>query len=167
MAGMDRSPYDLEPWHDLFVMVGGVAGALIGLLFVAISINLDRIITGANLPRRALETLAVLVSILTVAVLGLVPQPGWAIGIETLLLAGGVLALLVGRLRDAARPIEQRRFQDVPALVLAAFALPLVAAGLTLILGAGGGLYWLVPAMILGFGGAVLNAWVLLVEIVR
>ena len=101
---MDRSPYDLEPWHDLFVMVGGVAGALIGLLFVAISINLDRIITGANLPRRALETLAVLVSILTVAVLGLVPQPGWAIGIETLLLAGGVLALLVGRLRDAARP---------------------------------------------------------------
>jgi hypothetical protein len=66
--------------HDLLVMVGGVAGALIGLLFVAISINLDRIITGANLPRRALETLAVLVTNLTVAVLGLVPQPGWAIG---------------------------------------------------------------------------------------
>jgi modulator of FtsH protease len=52
-------------------------------------------------------------------------------------------------------------------VVLAAFALPLVAAGLTLMLGAGGGLYWLVPAMVLGFGGAVLNAWVLLVEIVR
>jgi len=134
---MDGSPYDLEPWHDLFVMVGGVAGALIGLLFVAISINLDRIITGANLPRRALETLAVLVAILTVAVLGLVPQPGWAIGVETLLLAGGILTLLVGRLRDAARPIEQRRFRGVPAVVLAAFALPLVAAGLTLILGAG------------------------------
>jgi modulator of FtsH protease len=167
MAGMDGSPYDLEPWQDLFVMVGGVAGALIGLLFVAISINLDRIITGANLPRRALETLAVLVAILTVAVLGLVPQPGWAIGVETLLLAGGILTLLVGRLRDAARPIEQRRFRGVPAVVLAAFALPLVAAGLTLILGAGGGLYWLVPAMILGLGGAVLNAWVLLVEIVR
>jgi fatty acid desaturase len=64
-------------------------------------------------------------------------------------------------------PIEQRRFRDVPAVVLAAFALPLLAAGLTLILGAGGGLYWLVPAMVLGFGGAVLNAWVLLVEIVR
>lgn len=109
----------------------GVAGALIGLLFVAISINLDRIITGANLPRRALETLAVLVAILTVAVLGLVPQPGWAIGVETLLLAGGILTLLVGRLRDAARPIEQRRFRGVPAVVLAAFALPLVAAGLT------------------------------------
>lgn len=163
---MDRSPYDLEPWHDLFVMVGGVAGALIGLLFVAISINLDRIIAGANLPR-ALETVAVLVAILTVAVLGLVPQPGWAIGVETLLLAGGVLILVVRRLRHLGGPIEQRRFRSVPAVVLATFALPLVAAGLTLILGAGGGLYWLVPAMVLGFGGAVLNAWVLLVEIVR
>jgi modulator of FtsH protease len=137
---------------------GRVAGALIGLLFVAISINLDRIIAGANLPRRALETVAVLVAILTVAVLGLVPQPGWA---------GGVLILLVGRLRHLGGPIEQRRFRNVPAVVLGAFALPLVAAGLTLILGAGGGLYWLVPAMVLGFGGAVLNAWVLLVEIVR
>jgi len=46
-------------------------------------------------------------------------------------------------------PIEQRRFRDVPAVVLAAFALPLVAAGLTLILGAGGGLYWLVPAIVM------------------
>jgi len=110
---------------------------------------------------------AVLVAILTVAVLGLVPQPGWAIGVETLLLAGGVLILLVSRLRHLGGPIEQRRFRNVPAVVLGAFALPLVAAGLTLILGAGGGLYWLVPAMVLGFGGAVLNAWVLLVEIVR
>ncbi len=35
------------------------------------------------------------------------------------------------------------------------------------VMGAGGGLYWVVPATVLGFGGAVLNAWVLLVEIVR
>ena len=119
-------------------MVGGVAGALIGLLFVAISINLDRIIAGANLPRRALETVAVLVAILTVAVLGLVPQPGWAIGVETLLLAAGVLILLVGRLRHLGRSVEQRRFRNVPAVVLAAFALPLAAAGLTLSTGPAG-----------------------------
>ena len=73
-----------------------------------------------------------------------------------MLLAGGVLTLLVGRLRDAARP---HRAASISACAF--------AAGLSLILGAGGGLYWLVPAMVLGFGGAVLNAWVLLVEIVR
>jgi hypothetical protein len=31
----------------------------------------------------------------------------------------------------------------------------------------GGGLYWLAPAALLGIVGAVYNAWVLLVEIVR
>ena len=30
-----------------------------------------------------------------------------------------------------------------------------------------GGLYWLVPASLLGIAGAVFSAWVLLVEIVR
>jgi hypothetical protein len=31
----------------------------------------------------------------------------------------------------------------------------------------GGGLYWLVPELILGFVGSVVNAWILLVEIHR
>jgi modulator of FtsH protease len=36
-----------------------------------------------------------------------------------------------------------------------------------LLVGAGGGLYWFVPAVVLGFAGAVLNVWVLLIEILR
>jgi hypothetical protein len=31
----------------------------------------------------------------------------------------------------------------------------------------GGGLYWLVAGLVMGFAGAVLNAWILLVEIHR
>jgi hypothetical protein len=41
------------------------------------------------------------------------------------------------------------------------------AAGISLIAADGGGLYWLVPGLVLGFAGAVLNAWILLVEIHR
>ena len=52
------SAYGAEMWHELYVMVGGAAGALAGLLFVAVSINLDRIIGQKYLPRRAAETLA-------------------------------------------------------------------------------------------------------------
>jgi hypothetical protein len=37
-------------------------------------------------------------------------------------------------------------------------------AGVTLIVG-GGGLYWLVPAIILALVGGILNAWVLLVRL--
>jgi hypothetical protein len=33
--------------------------------------------------------------------------------------------------------------------------------------GTGGGLYWLVPSALLGIVGAVINAWVLLIEILR
>lgn len=44
---------------------------------------------------------------------------------------------------------------------------PGLVAGISLAAHAGGGLYWLVPTTILGVTGAVYNAWVLLVEIVR
>jgi hypothetical protein len=45
--------------------------------------------------------------------------------------------------------------------------LPLLAAGVSLLLHAGGGLYWLVPGVVLCLVVAVLDAWVLLIEILR
>jgi hypothetical protein len=44
---------------------------------------------------------------------------------------------------------------------------PCTVAGISLIARWGGGLYWLAPTALLGIVGAVYNAWVLLVEIVR
>ena len=53
-------------------------------------------------------------------------------------------------------------------IVLAQTAvLPLPVAGVSLLLGAGGGLYWLVPGVVFCLVVAVLNAWVLLIEILR
>ena len=52
-------------------------------------------------------------------------------------------------------------------MILAAFGLSILAGAISLLLLAGGGLYWFVPAMVLGFIGAVTNAWVLLIEILR
>ncbi|MGN6172504.1 MAG: hypothetical protein ACTHPS_06080 [Streptosporangiaceae bacterium] len=43
----------------------------------------------------------------------------------------------------------------------------MVAAGISLIAVGGGGLCWLVPGLVLGFAGAVLNAWIRLVELHR
>jgi len=40
-------------------------------------------------------------------------------------------------------------------------------AGASLLAQAGGGLYWLVPAVILAIVAALIDAWVLLIEIVR
>jgi len=44
---------------------------------------------------------------------------------------------------------------------------PYTIAGLSLAVVWGGGLYWLAATALLGIVGAVYNAWVLLVEIVR
>jgi hypothetical protein len=33
----------LEMWHDVFVVIGTSAGALVGLLFIVMSIHLDKI----------------------------------------------------------------------------------------------------------------------------
>jgi len=43
--------------------------------------------------------------------------------------------------------------------------LPVIVDGVSVIAGTGGGLYWLVPGLVLLAG--VENAWVLLVEIMR
>lgn len=44
---------------------------------------------------------------------------------------------------------------------------PFVLAGITLVLGTLGGLYWLVPGLIFSMTLGVATAWVLLVEILR
>ena len=82
--------YDPAEWTDLFVATAGATAALAGLVFVAVSINLDRIIGEAGLPDRALETLLLLVLVLLVSIVALIPGQ-----------SGG--AALVGAARHQAR----------------------------------------------------------------
>ncbi len=88
------------------------------------------------------------------------------LGAELLMVAAVALGLIVATEVRSSPDREQtpRRSVVVRALTIAAVA-PLATAGISLI--AGGGLYWLVPAVILQLVVAVTNAWVLLVEIVR
>jgi hypothetical protein len=47
--------YDPSEWTDLFVATAGASAALAGLVFVAVSINLERILSFRGLPERALS----------------------------------------------------------------------------------------------------------------
>ena len=78
-----------------------------------------------------------------------------------------VLLIMIARLRIPRKPDDPAYRHYVPAEVLAVFCLPIVAGAISLFVSAGGGLYWFVPAVILGFIGSVANAWVLLIEILR
>jgi len=52
-------------------------------------------------------------------------------------------------------------------MVLTQFALlPYIVAGIIVLTRGAGGLYWLVPAIVISFIKALLDAWVLLVEII-
>ena len=55
----------------------------------------------------------------------------------------------------------------LPLVMLALSFIPMIVAGLSLVVGSGGGLYWLVPSLLASFTAAITSAWVLLVEILR
>jgi hypothetical protein len=77
--------YNPADWASFFTALISAAAALTGLLFVAVSINLDRILKGGRfLPARAAETLAVLLLVVIGSAVTLIPQDTRLIGIEVL-----------------------------------------------------------------------------------
>lgn len=163
------SAYEPERWQDLYVAMAGAAAALAGLLFVAVSINLADILKSAALPRRALEALLIMLSVVLVSIFVLTPdQPAALLGAE-IALVGGLFGfgLLVTRLRTARPPGYKLVWTAVPSLQLVLTFLPMVIGGISLAIETGGGLYWLVPSLAFGFVTAITSAWVLLVEILR
>jgi hypothetical protein len=155
-------------WENFFVAEAGASAALAGLLFVAVSINLTRILAFPHLPGRAAEALIVLLSVLTSATFGLVPNQGAAaLGAELLgtgLWVVAVASSIQWRARKHRHP-QSRPLWRIATNQLPAFAF--VLCGGSLLAGRSCGIYWLVPATILSFAGGVFNTWVLLVEIQR
>ncbi len=159
--------YDTEPWSDLFVATAGASAALAGLVFVAVSINLENVLAGAGLPDRALATLTLLLAPLVVAILALMPQSSTALGVELLATGLASVAAATGFTKRSLPP-EARRSWVVGRTGTAALGtVPYVIAGVTLLAEAGGGLYWAAGGVVAGVLGGVINAWVLLVEIRR
>jgi modulator of FtsH protease len=148
----------------------GASAALTGLVFVAVSINLQRVLTYPSLPGRAGESIAQLFSVLIITTLCLVPNQSltW-LGWELLLLGAGQWTVL-----GALQVRYKLRHRDEPwhwigtrVVLNQLSSIPVFAAGLSLLLHAGGGLYWLVPGILFLLIAGIFHAWVLLVEILR
>jgi modulator of FtsH protease len=162
-------------WHDFFLAQAGAAGVLTGLVFVGVSINLEKILADpqSGLPGRAAEALILLVAVLTASTLQLVPGQSTAlIGVEVLAVGlaawGWIVAIQLRRLGywRTMRPDLRQAFVLRVALGQLA-TLPLVIAGVAVLTVGLGGLYWLVAGTVFSILAALSEAWVLLVEINR
>jgi hypothetical protein len=162
--------YDPSEWTDLFVATAGASAALAGLVFVAVSINLERILAFPGLPERSLETLLFLVSVLLISVVALVPgQSHVALGLELLVVSLAIDAIVLRQptLQVAEGEVMRRSWRAARWTLRAVATVPFLIGAVSILAEQGGGLYWLVAGIVLAIAAAVANAWVLLVEILR
>jgi hypothetical protein len=163
---VDRMGYMPAAWDSFGEVLGAVAGALTGLLFVALSVKGTALSASRALASRAAQTLVLFMTSVLIAVALVAPQPATAVGAELLALAvvaGGVLFILdrrAGRAREpgVARFVERYSPNTITALLVG-------IAGATLLIRAGGGLYWLIPAVAASLIGGVVSAWLFLVRL--
>ena len=163
-------PYNPAAWSSFFSAQVSASAALAGLIFVAVSINLNKIIEGRLLIPRCAQALSTLTGVLLACICCLVPgQPSVALGGE-LAGVGTVIWLISTVFQHRAshhNPYVGRSLKFFHTLLTQLATLPFIAAGVSLLVMRGGGLYWLAPGAAFSFVAALLDAWVLLIEIQR
>jgi uncharacterized membrane protein len=153
-----------QSWSTFALVIGAGAGALVGLLFVAISIRATTVAASAELRNRAAQTLVIFATLLLIAVLLSIPaQTDRLLGAELLLLATLLIALLV-LLDRRARKSGELRLARVLKIVSpnTVTALGTSAAGTLLICGIDWGISLLVPLACFAIVGGLTSAWAFL-----
>lgn len=154
-------------WRDYFVMVGGAAAALTGLVFVAMSLNLHEIVSDLTHRYRAIGTLVGLVSAFTISALALVaPRNHVWLGVEwaAVSVPAGAMYLYgyIGARRSGGSTVGMGRSRILGSMVC--FVVEEVGA---VLLAAGHlvGLDVAAVALVLYFSFLVSGAWFLIVGV--
>jgi hypothetical protein len=157
-------------WDNFFIAQAGAAAGLTGLIFVAVSINLNGILAAPYLPTRALQSIILLLNILLISSLMLVSgQSSMVIGIEVIVL-GVILwtiTLSLGLSIHRTSPIQYKKHSRGNLFLTQIAVIPFNVAGICILVFGETGFYFLVPGILFSFSKAIIDAWVLLVEINR
>ena len=163
-------PHNSQPelWRDLFVMFGGAAASLIGLLFVVMSLYFNAIREGPNYNLAATIHAARnntyhLLTVFVTSVLALTPQPPFALGVE-------LVGLHLFGLRLPALFTYQHYIKNhgnfpiaMVATISSGYSLGAIG-GVGLILHAGWALFLVTASCTLLVVRTVLTAWMLMFE---
>ena len=158
-----------DQWHDFFLMVGGGAAALTGLVFVAMSLNLDVITRDATHRHRAIGTLAGFTAGFVICSLALMGGQGHvAIGIEWFTVAGIAAAIYVNGYVQARRQGGSSRALRLDRTIAGAlcYAAEMIGA-LMLALGYIAGLYIAAASLTILLAYMITGAWLLLIGVQR
>jgi hypothetical protein len=158
-------------WTNFFLAAASASAALAGLVIVAVSVNITRILQFPQLPTRAAATVVNLILILVSSMATLVPQPARFMGFEIAFF--GLLSWLF-EVRSSQKAIAARiaahrpRFESLLQAALGQLqTLPFIGGGVWLIFSNFDGLYVIAFGVLIIFMAATLNTWVLMVEILR
>ena len=171
-----ESTYKPELWRDLFVMIGTAAGALVGLLFVVMSLHLNAISERIDDNIRATidggryNTIHLLVVLVEAAVV-LTPQPLAFVGAELIAINSfglwGPLAFTWGYLDKPITISHRSSFPMGLILTISAAYLLGVTGGIALFRLSDWGLYFVAAACVIKIVRSVLTAWMLMFGMLR
>jgi hypothetical protein len=171
-----QSTYRPELWHDVFVMIGTSAGALVGLLFIVISLHIGRISASADHNMRAIidgaryNTIHLL-TVLIEAVVVLAPQPPALVGAELIALnVFGMRGPVMFTRKYAGKQITISPRGGFPTgllLTIAAAYLLGVAGGVAVLGQADWSLYLVAASCVIKIVRSVLTAWMLMFGMVQ
>ncbi len=136
----------MNDWNNFFSAAASASATLTGLLFVAVSINLAKILSLPSLPNRAGQSIILLLAILLISLLFLVPRDSLLpLGITLLCISIFVDVLMVifdyNHLKFADPSARKRVI--IYAVLSQLSVLPYICCAITLLCGNENGIGWM------------------------
>jgi hypothetical protein len=162
----------VHEWQIFYATIATAAATLVGLLFVAMSLNV-RMFTGnknIGLKKLAILTLTNFLYIIIFALIFLIPRQG-PIGLGLPLMCNGFVGLMstIFHLRTLLSNIPQGISRNNTfvraAMTLVAYLVLIIVSFLVMVRASTASLYWLVAPMILLLISASRNTWSLLISV--
>lgn len=167
------SAADIAVWGTFFGIVAQIGATLAGLLFVGLTISLEHVIAARGYLARGFTALALQFEILLLGVFGMVPgQAPLALGVEFavtgLFILAGTTVFARNFPEDEQSHVLGGTGPRMVRMVLTGIAtLFPVIAGVGLIAGWKGALYWLIPTLVASIYLSIGYAWIFAIEIPR